>query len=94
MTKVLIFGAGGMIGHKVWQQCQRGFDVWATLRSHAGLPAGLFEPSRVLAGVDAVHADSVVAAFAALRSEGLFPVEARPPVERAPVPTYTRSRLE
>lgn len=69
--KVLIFGAGGMLGHKVWQECQPRFDAWATVRSQVGLPAGLFEPSRMLTGVDAVHADSVVAAFAAVRPDAV-----------------------
>src|SRR5688500_76725 len=67
--KVLILGAGGMLGHKVWQECRRRFETWATVRSQVGLPAELFEPSRVVAGVDAVHPDSVVAAFAAVRPD-------------------------
>lgn len=60
-----------MLGHKVWQECQRRFDAWATVRSQVGLPTGLFEPSRMLAGVDATHQDLVVAAFAAVRPDAV-----------------------
>jgi dTDP-4-dehydrorhamnose reductase len=60
-----------MLGHKVWQECRQRFDAWAAIRSNAGLPDGLFEPSRVLAGVDALHADSVVRAFSVARPDAV-----------------------
>jgi dTDP-4-dehydrorhamnose reductase len=65
--RVLILGAGGMLGHKVWQACRNRFDAWAAVRSRGGMPAELYEPSRVVTGIDAAHVDSIVSAFAAVR---------------------------
>ena len=53
--KVLIFGAGGMLGHKLYQVLSETFDVTATARgAFAQLaPHGFFSPDRIIENVDA-----------------------------------------
>jgi dTDP-4-dehydrorhamnose reductase len=67
--RVLILGGGGMLGHKLWQSYRERFDTWVTVRSDARAYAGgqLFDASRTISGVDALHFDSVVRALAIAR---------------------------
>jgi len=69
MTRVLVLGGSGMLGHKLVQRLRGRFDVWTTIRSGlaAYQRAGICEPSHVIAGVDAHRFDAVVSAFAAVR---------------------------
>jgi len=65
-TRVLVLGATGMLGHKVWQVCSRRFDGFAGVRSSAGHEhTGLFAGHRVHAGVHADDLESVTRAVAA-----------------------------
>lgn len=59
--RVLILGASGMLGHKLYQQFQHRFDTWATVRSSFGQYARfkLFNPERLCGGVDAYQFDTV-----------------------------------
>ena len=52
--RVLILGGSGMIGHRLWLACRERFDTVVALHgSMVGQPwAGLFDPARVLEGVD------------------------------------------
>ncbi|KAB2921928.1 MAG: SDR family oxidoreductase [Bacteroidetes bacterium] len=54
MKKILILGGGGMLGHKMYQVLRAGFDTAVTFRSFTPALAstGLFDPSRVIQGVD------------------------------------------
>jgi len=63
--KVLILGATGMLGHKLWQVHRGRFETWAAMRSSYQEYAryGLFDPKRVLEGVDASDFYAVVRAF-------------------------------
>ena len=65
MTRLLVVGGGGMLGHKVWQLGQQRFDTWATVR--AVTPAmqalGLGHPDRTCVGVDALRFATVEAAL-------------------------------
>jgi dTDP-4-dehydrorhamnose reductase len=69
--RLLILGGAGMLGHKLWQVCRSRFDTWVTLRGlrSAYVPLGLFEPERVVAGVDAFNFDTLVSAMAQVRPE-------------------------
>ncbi|MDP9360549.1 MAG: SDR family oxidoreductase [Acidobacteriota bacterium] len=49
--RVLILGAGGMLGHKVWQIFRDRFDCRAAV--HTRLPMVMFDDERVIDGVDA-----------------------------------------
>jgi dTDP-4-dehydrorhamnose reductase len=53
--RVLIFGAGGMLGHKLYQTLGREFDVYGTVRLSAQpyVATGLFDSDRLIGGVDA-----------------------------------------
>jgi len=54
--RILILGAAGMLGHKLWQRLSQRFDdVHATIRAARGAYAycGLFESARIVEGVDA-----------------------------------------
>jgi dTDP-4-dehydrorhamnose reductase len=70
--RVLILGATGMLGHMLWQVLHHRFDTWATIR---GTPASLarygtlFDPYRIIGGVDARSFPTVIRAFATVRPE-------------------------
>lgn len=55
--RVLILGAGGMLGHKVWQIFRDRFDCRAAVRTRLPLP--LFDDERVIDGFDAADFDGV-----------------------------------
>ncbi|MFA4927720.1 MAG: SDR family oxidoreductase [Patulibacter sp.] len=58
MTRILVLGAGGMLGHKLVQRLEPRFDVHGTLRADA-LPAGydrVLDPQRTTLGV---HVDRI-----------------------------------
>ncbi len=63
--RVLILGASGMLGHKLWQVFQDRFETWATVRSSCDEYSrfALFHPERLLGGVDALDFYTVVRAF-------------------------------
>jgi dTDP-4-dehydrorhamnose reductase len=67
--RVLILGAGGMLGHKLTQTLGQRFEAWATVRSAAASYAryGILDPARLIDRVDAADPDSVVRAFAVAR---------------------------
>lgn len=70
MTRVLILGGGGMLGHKVWQAALSRFVTKATVRSSArffverGYPA-----DSVLPHVDVSDSTALVRAFSAARPD-------------------------
>jgi dTDP-4-dehydrorhamnose reductase len=55
--RVLILGAGGMLGHKVWEVFRDRFDCRAALRTP--LPLALFDDKRVIDEFDATYFDGV-----------------------------------
>ena len=71
MARVLILGGAGMLGHKLWQAYSSRFDTWATVRSDYRdyIRYDLFDPRRLLGGVDASDFDTVVRALAAVRPD-------------------------
>lgn len=54
--RVLILGAGGMLGHKVWEIFRDRFDCRAAVRTRLPLP--LFDDERVIDGFDATDFDA------------------------------------
>jgi len=54
--RVLILGAGGMLGHKVWELFRDRFDCRAAMRTRLPLP--LFHDERVIDGFDATNFDA------------------------------------
>jgi dTDP-4-dehydrorhamnose reductase len=51
--RVLILGATGMLGHKLWLTFREWFETWATVRTVPAVAASeLFDDPRVLHGID------------------------------------------
>jgi dTDP-4-dehydrorhamnose reductase len=65
--RVLILGAGGMLGHKVWQIFRDRFDCRAAMRMRLPLP--LFDDDRVIDGFDAGDFDGVTQLIASAQPE-------------------------
>ncbi len=64
MTRVLVLGGSGMLGHKLAQTLAPRFETWATVRSESLSPAvaEVLDESRTLTGVDADRPDAIAAA--------------------------------
>lgn len=72
--KVLVLGAEGMLGHKVYQSLAPRFEMWATLRGAASAEQVLpvftaARPSTLIGGVDAFNFDSLVGAIGRARPD-------------------------
>lgn len=69
--RVLILGAAGMLGHKLWQTLERRFDTWAAVRSNYRGYAryGLFDPNRTLCECNVFDFDSVVRVLVTVRPD-------------------------
>jgi len=65
--RVLILGAGGMLGHKVWEVFRDRFDCRAAVRTR--LPLALFDDARVISGFDATNFDAVARLIAATKPD-------------------------
>jgi len=59
--RILIFGATGMLGHKLYQVLGPAFDTWGTVRGNAVdlQRYGFYDRSRIVAGVEASNLESV-----------------------------------
>jgi dTDP-4-dehydrorhamnose reductase len=63
MTRLLVLGGTGMLGHKLWQ-CARGqLDAWASVRADRPDAARVLDPERVLCGVRADRLETVAGAI-------------------------------
>ena len=69
--RVLIFGGTGMLGHKVWQEFDKRFDTWVTIRGPVEpwqhLP--FFKKEKVIENVDAFSRESINGAFDQVQPE-------------------------
>jgi dTDP-4-dehydrorhamnose reductase len=65
--RVLILGAGGMLGHKVWQVFRDRFDCRAAVRVRPSVP--LFDDDRVIEGFDAVDSQSISSLIESIRPD-------------------------
>jgi dTDP-4-dehydrorhamnose reductase len=70
-VRVLIFGAAGMLGHQLYRQLDREFDVYGSI--HGPLDSvsdyGFFDPNRLIYDVDAAKAEPVTAAVATIKPD-------------------------
>jgi len=71
--RILVLGATGMLGHKLWQELAPRFDTYATIRgSFADVACwGLFEEPRTCCGVDAMDFATVEAALREVRPDAV-----------------------
>ncbi len=69
--RILIFGANGMLGHKLIQRLGQRFDVWGTIRGDISTVTrfGLFDRNRTVEGVDAESTESVEGALERVRPD-------------------------
>lgn len=67
--RVLILGAGGMLGHKVWEVFRDRFDCRAAMRRR--LPSPLFDDERVVDGFDATNFDAVATLIAMVKPDAV-----------------------
>ncbi|HXA19330.1 MAG TPA: SDR family oxidoreductase [Thermoanaerobaculia bacterium] len=68
--RVLILGAGGMLGHKVWQIFRDRFDCRAAVRTR--LPLALFDDDRIMAGIDAADFERVTRLIGKVRPDAVI----------------------
>jgi len=63
--RILVFGASGMLGHKLIQQLSPHAEVWGTVRGPAEMLTryGLFDASRIVPNIDAGDATSIFSAI-------------------------------
>lgn len=66
MTRILILGAAGMLGHKLCQVYRDRFDIWATVRERPERYSQyeLLPANRLIGSIDAFNFDTIVQAFA------------------------------
>jgi len=71
MRRVLVLGGSGALGHKVYQVLAPTFDTYATVRrfDEKLRETGLFDPRRVIEGVDAFEFGSVRKAIDQLKPD-------------------------
>lgn len=72
--RVLILGATGMLGHKLYQRYRQRFDVYATVRSSyaAYQHYGIFDADRIIGGTDATNFSSIVRAVAQVEPDAII----------------------
>jgi len=58
VSRVLVLGGSGMLGHKLWQVLSTRLDAFATIRSN-GAAAALIDPARTVSGVFAEAFETV-----------------------------------
>jgi len=65
MSRVLILGGNGMLGHVLWRTCRERFDTYATVRSEEpdDAAAEMLDPDLTVAGVVAEEPRSVARAL-------------------------------
>jgi dTDP-4-dehydrorhamnose reductase len=73
-TRVLVLGGAGMLGHKLCQLYRQRFEIWTTVRTGYREYAryNLFDPQRVIGGVEATNFDSVVRAIADVKPHAVI----------------------
>ena len=61
MTRILVLGGSGMLGHKLVQRLDPRFETWATIRGDTPAPAAarILDPARIVTGVRVEACESV-----------------------------------
>ncbi len=69
--RVLIFGAAGMLGHKLYQIFEEHYDIWGIVRTSYSSYAkyGIYSPKNIIGGIDVLNFESVVMAVADVKPD-------------------------
>ena len=71
-TKLLVFGANGMLGHMLWEQARvQGLNVFGTMRHIPEGQENLFEKNRILLEVEAEHEETVIRGLQRVRPDAV-----------------------
>jgi dTDP-4-dehydrorhamnose reductase len=70
-TRIIVFGANGMLGHKVYQEFNQRFDTWGTIRdsieSWQHLP--FFKKDRIVENIEVSSRESIINALDRVQPE-------------------------
>ncbi len=71
MTRILIVGAAGMLGHKLYQTYKNRYETWGTVRSGYKSYAAynIYDEAHLIGGVDAYNFDTVMKALATVQPD-------------------------
>jgi dTDP-4-dehydrorhamnose reductase len=71
MTRVLVIGGAGMLGHKLVQTLQSQYDVYSLVRTWKSSYEryGIFRPERTIVGIDMSDQDALIAALARIKPD-------------------------
>lgn len=71
MTRVLVMGASGMLGHEVYRMCAAHMKTYASLRNQPQYYARqtLFDPAHIISGTSVQDFDTIIAAFERARPD-------------------------
>lgn len=99
MTRVLVLGAAGMLGHKLYQVLGKAFDVTGTIRGdYKDINRyGLFQPSQIVPHLDAMKVDGLEETIAQTKPDVVINCIGviKPLVEKVGIPatTWQNARL-
>src|SRR4051812_18921922 len=73
MSRVLVLGGSGMLGHVLWRTCAERFDAYASVRSDdlRGATAEALEPDRTVTGVRIEEPRSIARALDEARPDAV-----------------------
>lgn len=73
MTRALVLGGTGMLGHVLWETCQQRMEAYATVRDEelTGAAAAVLDPSCTLTGVRAEESGTVARALDSSRADAV-----------------------
>lgn len=71
IMRILIIGAAGMLGHKLYQVYRERYDVYATTRQPYSAYAryGIFDENRIISGTDADNFDTLIRAVGQVKPD-------------------------
>lgn len=98
MTRILILGAAGMLGHKLYQTYQKRYETWGTVRTGYGHYAdyGIYDKDHLIGGVDAINFDTVMQALATVQPDvviNCIGIVKQLPIAKDPIVSLTINSL-
>lgn len=96
--RVLILGAAGMLGHKLYQHFADTFETYATVRTNHAAYAhlDLFDAEHIIGGVDANQPDSIIRALSEVKPDvviNCIGIIKQLAIAKDPIPSITINAL-